>query len=85
MLNITCPFCGSRSESEFAFGGPVGGDRIDPNNSSDAEWVEYLTVLPNPLGPVQEKLWHVRGCGEWLTIWRDTHTHKILEPPHVPT
>jgi heterotetrameric sarcosine oxidase delta subunit len=83
MLNITCPFCGTRNESEFSFGGPVGGGRIDPNNSTDADWVEYLMVVPNPLGPVEEKWWHVRGCGEWLTIWRDTRTHKILEAPHV--
>jgi heterotetrameric sarcosine oxidase delta subunit len=83
MLHINCPFCGARNESEFVFGGPVGGDRIDPNTSTDAEWVEYLTILPNPLGPVQERWWHVRGCGAWLAIWRDTRTHKILEVPHV--
>ncbi len=82
MLKITCPFCGPRSESEFFFGGPVKADRPDPNAVSDAEWVEFLTVVPNPLGPVQERWWHGRGCGEWLTIWRDTRTHDIVEAPN---
>ena len=81
MLLIPCPFCGKRNESEFIHGGPVGSDRPDPNAVSDAEWVEYLTVTPNPLGPVQEKWWHARGCGEWFTIWRDTRTHDIVEAP----
>jgi len=81
MLLITCPFCGKRNESEFIHGGPVGSDRPDPDAVSDAEWVEYLTVTPNPLGPVQEKWWHARGCGEWFTIWRDTRTHDIVEAP----
>ncbi|WP_166417167.1 sarcosine oxidase subunit delta [Cochlodiniinecator piscidefendens] len=82
MLRITCPYCGSRNESEFLFGGPVGTERPDPNTTSDADWIEYLTVKPNPLGPVQERWWHARGCGEWLTIWRDTRTHDIVEAPN---
>lgn len=81
MMLIPCPFCGKRNESEFIFGGPVGTDRPDPNAVSDADWVEYLTVVPNPLGPVREKWWHARGCGEWLTIRRDTRTHDIVEAP----
>lgn len=81
MLVIPCPFCGDRNESEFNFGGPAGPDRPDPATVSDAEWVDYLTVVPNPLGPVRERWWHVRGCGEWLTIWRDTRTHDIVGGP----
>ncbi len=81
MILIPCPFCGRRNESEFIYGGPVSAERPDPNAVSDAEWVAYLTVTPNPLGPVQEKWWHARGCGEWLTIWRDTRTHDIVEAP----
>ncbi len=81
MMNIPCPFCGSRNEAEFAFGGPVKPDRPDPNTVSEGEWVAYLTQVPNPLGPVQERWWHVKGCGMWLTIWRDTRTHDIVEGP----
>jgi len=85
MLNIPCPFCGKRTESEFLYGGAVGTTRPDPNAVSDAQWVAYLTLVPNPLGPVQERWWHVRGCGQWLTIWRDTASHDIVEAPDDAT
>ena len=45
MLNIPCPFCGNRNESEFIHGGPAKAAR--PENLadiSDADWVHYLTV-----------------------------------------
>ena len=53
MMLIPCPFCGHRNESEFTYGGPVKPDRPDPNATSDEDWVEYLTTVPNPFGPVQ--------------------------------
>ena len=81
MMLIPCPFCGPRNESEFAFGGPVKRARPDPNAVSDAEWVDYLTVVPNPMGPVHERWHHVRGCGTWLTLWRDTRSHAIVGGP----
>jgi heterotetrameric sarcosine oxidase delta subunit len=81
MMNIPCPFCGPRNEAEFAFGGPVKPKRPDPNAVDDREWTDYLIQVPNPLGPVEERWWHVKGCGTWLTIWRDTRTHDILEGP----
>jgi heterotetrameric sarcosine oxidase delta subunit len=81
MMVIPCPHCGPRNESEFAFGGAVKPARPDPAAVTDAEWVDYLTVGPNPLGPVHERWWHVRGCGAWVTIWRDTRTHDITEAP----
>ena len=56
-------------------------ERPDPTRASDAEWVDHLTVVPNPLGPIHEYWWHARGCGEWLSIWRDTRTHDIVEAP----
>ena len=37
-----------------------------------------LTMVPNPIGPVEEKWFHARGCGEWFTIWRNTMTHEIV-------
>jgi heterotetrameric sarcosine oxidase delta subunit len=55
--------------------------RPDPAAVSDEEWAAWLTQVPNPLGPVEEQWWHVRGCGTWLTIWRDTRTHEIVEAP----
>ena len=78
MLTITCPFCGPRSENEFIHGGPNKNRRPeDPSVYTDREWIEYLTVPANPVGPVSEKWWHVRGCGEWVIIERNTLTHEI--------
>ncbi len=81
MLLIPCPFCGPCDEAEFTFGGPVKPPRPDPAAVSDADWVDYLTVVPNPLGPVQEYWCHARGCGTWVAIWRDTRSHAIVEAP----
>lgn len=78
MLHIPCPFCGPRDESEFVNGGPARDRRPDdPGALDDAAWVDYLTVPPNPVGPVREHWWHAHGCGQWLTIERDTLTHAI--------
>jgi heterotetrameric sarcosine oxidase delta subunit len=80
MLQITCPFCGPRNESEFVHGGPAKPRR--PENVAgigDAHWVDYLTVPVNPQGPLREKWWHLRGCGRWVTLTRDTVTHDIIE------
>jgi heterotetrameric sarcosine oxidase delta subunit len=80
MLEITCPFCGPRNEVEFVHGGPEKKRRPDSSSDmDDQQWVQYLTVSPNPLGPVAERWWHVRGCGGWFTIHRDTRTHDIVD------
>lgn len=81
MMLIPCPFCGPRNESEFAHGGAVKPGRPDPNGVTDAQWVDYLMQVPNPLGPVEERWHHARGCGAWFTIRRDTRTHDIVEGP----
>lgn len=82
MLLIDCPFCGPRPETEFAYGGPAVERRPEaPQDMTDAAWVAYLTIVPNPIGPVAEKWWHMRGCGQWLTLERCTLTHDITAPP----
>ena len=80
MLKIPCPFCGPRNETEFAHGGPLKARRPDDAAAFDEQaWIEYLTVPDNPLGPVRERWWHVRGCGQWFTITRDTRTHDLID------
>jgi heterotetrameric sarcosine oxidase delta subunit len=83
MLLIPCPFCGPRSEIEFAYGGPAQPPRPpDPFTLSDADWVDWLTVPENRPGPVAERWCHARGCGSWLTVLRDTVSHAVLEVRH---
>ena len=81
MLLIPCPNCGLRLESEFAAGGPSRQRRPDDPSTLDGEaWVDYLVVPANPMGPLREKWYHVRGCGAWFNVVRDTVTHEILQP-----
>lgn len=84
MLLIHCPHCGPRNESEFTNAGPARVTRPDDAATlGDADWVDYLTVPDNPMGWVQEKWWHARGCGTWFTLRRHTVTHLIqAEPDH---
>ncbi len=83
MLLIHCPFCGPRAEIEFSYGGPAAAPRPDdPAQLSDADWVDWLTVPENRIGPVPERWCHSKGCGAWLTLRRDTRTHDILEVRH---
>lgn len=83
MLVLTCPFCGDRDESEFVFGGPVRIPRPVAIDRPDSEWIAYLTVVPNPKGPVRERWWHAHGCGTWLVVERDTLTHRITSQEPV--
>lgn len=76
--------CGPRAETEFAYSGPDTGARPDdPAAMTDAAWVDWLTVPPNPAGPVDEIWWHQRGCGLWLRLRRDTCSHDIIGRPEV--
>ncbi len=85
MLKITCPFCGPRNESEFIHGGPKKPRRPDDAGElSDEAWVDYLTVPHNPVGVAEEKWWHVRGCGQWVTVARHTVTHADVDMDGEP-
>ena len=77
MLILDCPFCGDRDESEFVCAGAARIPRERGATASDAAWVEYLIVVPNPKGTVRERWWHAHGCGAWLVVDRDTLTHAI--------
>ncbi|MBM3571444.1 MAG: sarcosine oxidase subunit delta [Alphaproteobacteria bacterium] len=75
---IPCPWCGERHESEFVYFGEKKSSRpLDVSGLSDAEWLEFLTRRENPVGPVREKWWHLRGCGSMFSIERDTRTHDF--------
>jgi sarcosine oxidase, subunit delta len=76
MLNIPCPFCGLRDETEFIYGGPSHVIRPDLT-ASDFEWTRYLYHRANTKGPYRERWHHSFGCGRWFNILRDTVTHEI--------
>lgn len=77
MLRIPCPFCGTRDESEYNFGGESHITRPGVE-VSDAEWADYLFNRQNPKGVHYERWCHSYGCNQWFNIARDTVTHEIL-------
>ena len=78
MLLITCPYCGPRDETEFAYGGEAHiAFPADPHALSDAQWAEYLFMRSNPKGLHRERWMHSYGCRRWFNVVRDTTTEKI--------
>ena len=87
MLQITCPWCGAREETEFRYGGE--GKAI-PAEANDAEWARVLYYRSNPAGARAERWIHVHGCRQWFHVVRNTLTHEIiavrpLTPPSEPS
>lgn len=78
MLRINCPYCGTRDQDEFQFGGEVNIVRPEnPEQASDAEWASYLFYRDNLKGQHRERWLHSFGCRQWFVVTRDTLTHEI--------
>lgn len=87
MLRIECPWCGSRDEPEFRYGGEATIAR-PAQDCSDEEWARYLFFRANLRGEHAERWCHAYGCGQWFNALRDTVSHEIVatwpvgaEPP----
>jgi heterotetrameric sarcosine oxidase delta subunit len=76
MLRIRCPWCGTRDELEFSFGGEAHVTR-PTLDAGDAEWSDYLFNKENPKGIHYEQWLHKYGCDRWFNVARDTVTHEI--------
>jgi len=78
MLQIPCPWCGIRDQSEFTYGGEAHIVRpAEPESLSDAEWADYLFMRKNPRGPHLEQWHHTYGCRRWFNVQRDTVSYRI--------
>ena len=79
MLLIACPWCGTRPESEFHYGGEAHIARpSDPGLLDDAAWAEILYMRSNPKGVHYERWRHIHGCGQFFNCVRDTVSDRIL-------
>ena len=79
MFVITCPYCGERDMTEFAYGGeahiarPTGSEAMN-----DAEWADYVFLRNNPKGVMAERWNHAAACRRWFNMLRNTATDDIL-------
>ncbi len=79
MLQLTCPWCGPRDETEYHYGGQAHVPYPEnPGDLSDREWAEYLFFRDNPKGPFAERWSHSVGCRRWFNVVRDTATYEVL-------
>lgn len=78
MLQIPCPYCGTRDETEFHYGGEPKARPEPADQVSDETWGAYLFLKRNEKGPHRELWHHVGGCRRWFVLDRDTVTHRIL-------
>ncbi len=87
MLQIPCPWCGPRDETEFHYGGQAHIARpADPAALDDAAWAAHLFQRDNPKGVASERWMHAAGCRRWFNLKRHTVSHAILgvETPGAP-
>jgi sarcosine oxidase, subunit delta len=79
MILLTCPWCGPRNVSEFAYGGSLV-DRPDPADATPREWRDYLYLRDNTRGWVTERWYHRAGCRQFFVVERDTVTDQTRDP-----
>jgi heterotetrameric sarcosine oxidase delta subunit len=78
VLLIPCPWCGTRDETEFRYGGQAGVSYPpDPSSLSDEAWADYLFMRDNPQGDFGERWMHTAGCRRWFNVVRDTSSNRI--------
>ena len=78
MLDIDCPWCGKRDQSEFTAHGEAHIAR--PENTaelSDEQWGEYVFFRSNIKGIQYERWVHAFGCRRWFNAVRNTITDRI--------
>ena len=79
MLQITCPWCGTREGVEFHCHGEAHIARPEkPAELSDAEWGDYVFFRKNPKGIHYERWTHDAGCRSWFNAIRHTVTDEFI-------
>jgi heterotetrameric sarcosine oxidase delta subunit len=72
---LTCPNCGLREVTDFAYGGEL--NPRPKETPSLRELGEYNYFRTNVAGLQREWWLHRSGCGEWFIAERDTRTNDV--------
>jgi len=72
---LTCPNCGVREVTDFAFGGEVSGR--PKSRPSFRELNAYNYFRRNVAGVQREWWFHRSGCRAWFIAERDTVTNEV--------
>ncbi len=90
MLQIPCPWCGVRDETEFRYRGDASRSR-PAADAGLAAFHAYVYERANEFGWHAEWWLHVGGCRRLLRVVRHTESHEIRavtaaqdEPPVGP-
>ncbi len=81
MLLIPCPWCGSRDEREFDYGGQHV-DYPELNQAGDLPqdaWHKAVHLRDNSRGEIRELWYHRSGCERWISVMRNTLTHQFCD------
>jgi sarcosine oxidase subunit delta len=73
---LTCPYCGIREVTDFAFGGEAG--RRPRERPTHRELNTYNYFRRNVAGVQREWWYHRSGCRAWFVADRDTRTNEVL-------
>ncbi len=77
MLQLRCPYCGVRDETEFSYHGPAHLPR-PAADAGERAFFDHVYLRDNPRGPHEELWQHTGGCRAFVKVQRDTQTHQIL-------
>ena len=79
-MQILCPFCGDRDQSEFVWCDDAQIVRpVVSSDASNTQWTDYLYFRRAPRGASHERWHHIHGCGSYFVRARDTRTHRWLD------
>jgi sarcosine oxidase subunit delta len=75
MMQLACPHCGPRAQSEFVFERTV--DSVVALDATPDEAMAALFTRTNPRGPDDEIWRHTYGCRAWMVVTRHRVTHEV--------
>ena len=75
MMQLACPHCGPRAQSEFVFERTV--DSVVTLDAAPGEAMATLFTRTNPRGPDDEIWRHTYGCRAWMVVTRHRVTHTV--------